>query len=69
MPKIIIDGEEWNNILDALDDKRIFDIEVNGNTAIFTEGCDDCFSLELTKAQVLMLADELVVVANSMTAD
>ena len=61
-----IEGKEYNTILEAMDDIRVFDIErlSNGNFEI-VEGCDSCFAAELTKDQILALSRELAGLAIS----
>ena len=51
-------GEEMS-ILEKLDEGRIFDIELVEGGFEFGEGCDGCFSVVLTRDELLKLIDEL----------
>jgi len=61
-----IEGITYKTVLEAMDDKRVFDIEKldSGNFEII-EGCDSCFGAELTKDQLLALSKELAQLATS----
>jgi len=65
-----IKADQWHNppdgmieretILETLDKARIFSVEkTDDGTFMFQESCDFCFGAELTRKQVLMLANEL----------
>jgi len=58
------DITDYDTILDYLSDNRIFSIDVVDGGVCITEGCDDCFSVELTKKQLVQLANELLIIAN-----
>lgn len=59
--------KEYESILDALCDGRIFSIKkTNDNTVWINDEVDECFSLELTKDQLLTLCDEISVIATSL---
>jgi len=47
---------------------RIFDTELSDDKTmlIFTEACDMCFQTELTKAEVIELANDLMAIAHKM---
>jgi len=56
---------EGKTVLDALEDARVFDVEVTKDGRFrFTENCDYYYHAILTKEQVLLLADELRALAS-----
>jgi len=53
-------GQSGKNMLDALDGARVFNVEkLDDGRFCFQESCDRYFSANLTKDQVLELAEEL----------
>ena len=53
-------GVSGKNLLDALDEAGVFNIEkMEDGRFCFQESCDRYFSANLTKDQVLALAEEL----------
>ena len=58
----------FDSILDALKEARIFSIEKTGSVFVIGDEVDECFHLELTKDQLLSLADEISELARSMPA-
>lgn len=70
---IELDGECSNTkpkdetVLAALEDARVFAVKATKDGKFrFRERCDDYFSAILTKEQVLLLADELRALANTV---
>ena len=68
------DGSDWTprgkTVLDTLDDSRVFAVEANDDGRfLFVERCDDYYRAILTKEQVLLLADELRALANTVEFD
>lgn len=47
------------SVLEKLRNRRVFAIEVSGDGYVFYERCDENFGVELTKPEVLQLAEEL----------
>lgn len=65
------DGSDWTprgeTVLDALDEARVFAVEATDDRSfLFVERCDDYYRVILTKEQVLLLADELRSLANTV---
>ena len=65
------DGSDWTQevkqLLDALDEARVFAVEATDDGRfLFVERCDDYYRVILTKEQVLLLADELRSLANTV---
>jgi hypothetical protein len=65
------DGSDWTprgeTVLDALDEARVFAVEATDDRSfLFVERCDDYYRVILTKEQVLLLADELRALANTV---
>jgi len=56
------------SILTELNYGRIFNIDLNKDCSLitFTENCDYCFQVDLTKKQLLQLIEELTLVAQKM---
>jgi len=53
-------GASGKNLLDALDEARVFNVtKMDDGRFCFEESCDHYFSASLTKDQVLALAEEL----------
>lgn len=53
-------GVSGKNLLDALDEARVFNVtKLDDGRFCFEESCDRYFSANLTKDQVLALAEEL----------
>lgn len=63
--KIIVGSTEYGSVLEALGEERIFSVAVNENGFCFTEECDNYFDTTISKEQMLMLAAEIVDLANS----
>ena len=60
-----IHGQDYNTLLEALDDQRVFGIVVEeDNTFIMQEQCDNYFEVELTREQLLLLGQEIIDLAN-----
>ena len=53
------EDEEYISLLDALEKGRVFDIYPIDGGFRMTEGCDDCFGIDLTKQDLIDLSDEL----------
>lgn len=54
------DGATGEDLLDALDGARVFSVKkLDDGRFCFEESCDQYFSANLTKDQVLALAEEL----------
>lgn len=56
------------SILETLHNEQIFYVEPSADRKHlrFTEACDDYFDIELTKAQVIELANELLKLAETL---
>lgn len=59
------DNEGKFPILEMVEDNRVFWIERRGDLYCLIEGCDDTFEIELTKAQLRQLGEELISFAES----
>ncbi len=56
---VTIENVEYENMLDVMLRRQIFNIEKSGKMFKMIEECDRYFKVEITKEQLLALADEI----------
>ena len=62
------DDEEAETMLEVMQESKVFEIEKRDDDYfIIWEGCDHFFSQDLTKDELLALAQELIDLANGVT--
>lgn len=58
--------ETADTMLEIMSECRVFEIDKHDGKFVIWEKCDEYFCVSLTKEQLLALADEMKVLANSV---